>query len=641
MSTRRLYDFLPSIYRIRDEQPIPGVRLDGNPGQVPPLKALFAIFQTLYDELESDIGALYCDWFIETCTPEMFSSFAELLAIRDLTSFQKGGADVRALIANMIGYRQRKGTVAALQGAARDATGWAVQVIDGLQSTASNVRIDEKPFVGYVDVRMARLMRDDALRMNRVSLDVRNSVAGLRQVRLDVWRAKAALVKSVEPFQFSGNSTRFTFSALGHDKALMRPSQVGDDAADYFYGVPLTRADARADLAKNGALSYLRIRDSAGRLQRLEIADLSAWDEPQAENHVNVRVDPELGRLMAPDSNAHYRLDYYIARYHDVGAGVASRPWPGTFDLTLLVAPTGEPGTCATLEEALDEVAAARSGTRARILVGDSATHRPQHGSWKFAPTGSVVEISIESAPGARPTLDGSLTIVRDTTNRIVRLRGLNMRGTVVCGARTNVVFESMTLLGPGAPYASIAPAIEAPSAGARAWTRVTIERSIIDAATFGNYVEVVVSDSIVMGSVSGDKEQAGFELVARTSTFLGPVSTGVLTGSDALFDRPIIVGSPHRGYARYCMFRPGSVTSQRYRCVETDTPVIASARYGRLGFARIRDGAPVAIAKGASNGLEIGAMNHCGDGGRAANLDRIREEFVPEGVGVNIVYRS
>src|ERR1051326_6966821 len=68
-----LYGLLPAIYREQD------LSLGT------PLRALFAILQQQYDLLEDDIGALYDNWFVETCEPWVLPYLAELLGATEVT----------------------------------------------------------------------------------------------------------------------------------------------------------------------------------------------------------------------------------------------------------------------------------------------------------------------------------------------------------------------------------------------------------------------------------------------------------------------------------------------------------------------------------------------------------------------------
>ena len=67
----RLYNLLPSIYRLRDAS-------DGKSA----LRALLAIIESEYQALEDDIGGLYDDWFIETCAEWVVPYIGDLLGVR-------------------------------------------------------------------------------------------------------------------------------------------------------------------------------------------------------------------------------------------------------------------------------------------------------------------------------------------------------------------------------------------------------------------------------------------------------------------------------------------------------------------------------------------------------------------------------
>ena len=74
--------------------------------------------------LHADMGALYDNWFAETCEPWLLPYIAELVSVTRLPAPSEG--DPRRLTVNALAYRRRKGTVAAAGAYASDVTGWAV-----------------------------------------------------------------------------------------------------------------------------------------------------------------------------------------------------------------------------------------------------------------------------------------------------------------------------------------------------------------------------------------------------------------------------------------------------------------------------------------------------------------------------------
>src|SRR3954447_18548951 len=118
----RLFELLPSIYRLRD----------GARGF--PLRALLRVIAEQVDVVEDDITRLYDNWFIETCDDWVVPYIADLLGIRALagSSSAQGssGLSQRSYVANTLAYRRRKGTAAVLEQLASDITGWRFKAVE-------------------------------------------------------------------------------------------------------------------------------------------------------------------------------------------------------------------------------------------------------------------------------------------------------------------------------------------------------------------------------------------------------------------------------------------------------------------------------------------------------------------------------
>ena len=108
----KLYELLPAIYRKRDEE------------LGKPLEALLSIISDQVKILEQDIEGLYENWFIETCDKWVIPYIADLIGARSLNQLNKSSLIQRAYVANTIGYRRRKGTLAMLEQLAQDVTHW-------------------------------------------------------------------------------------------------------------------------------------------------------------------------------------------------------------------------------------------------------------------------------------------------------------------------------------------------------------------------------------------------------------------------------------------------------------------------------------------------------------------------------------
>lgn len=247
--SERLYELLPAIYRIRD----------GEHGE--PLRALMGIMQEQFDLLGRDIDGLYDDWFIETCEEWVIAYIAELLGARLLHSVRSTGVySQRALVANTISYRRRKGTLSMLEDLARDVTGWGAHAVEFYQllnwtQHLNHLRFEHAPNpnvrnparlnpncvnrVGSVNLRSLDVVDriDSAFDEVTHSVDIRRptQVEGWHNIRnlgFFLWRLQSYPITgaTVAPSEEYGDG--FYFSPLGNPTMLFtNPQRSSDDSA--------------------------------------------------------------------------------------------------------------------------------------------------------------------------------------------------------------------------------------------------------------------------------------------------------------------------------------------------------------------------------------------------------------------------
>ena len=138
MSEKRvpLYDRLPEIYRIRDQEQDP-------PDQ---LKNYLGIVEDTFGEIHKNIESLYHDLFIETCDPWVIPYIGDLLGVTHL----KGDSwSLRADVADTIALRRRKGTLAGIERLAFNLTQWGVHCVELRENLAWNQHLNhQRPDVG-------------------------------------------------------------------------------------------------------------------------------------------------------------------------------------------------------------------------------------------------------------------------------------------------------------------------------------------------------------------------------------------------------------------------------------------------------------------------------------------------------------
>ena len=210
------YELLPAIHRIRDAE------------QGGPLGGLLGVVEQEWRRLVEDVDGLYDDWFIETCDEWVVPYIADLLGVPGLTPVA-GGPSQRALVANTLGYRRRKGTPAVLEQLARDVTGWPARVVEYFALLATTQHLDHvRPAnVRTPDLRdSARLeLLDTPFGRAAHTVDVRHIDIGrglynIPNVGLHLWRLGSYAVSAVDARAVDQTHERWTFDPAGRDLPL-------------------------------------------------------------------------------------------------------------------------------------------------------------------------------------------------------------------------------------------------------------------------------------------------------------------------------------------------------------------------------------------------------------------------------------
>ena len=364
-ATADLYDLLPAIYRIRDAE-------DGGA-----LEALTAVLAAEADVVDRDIEGLYDDLFIETCRPWVVPYIADLLDVRGLYAVAPGTASQRAYVANTIGYRRRKGTLAVLEQLAYDVTGWRAKAVEFFQLLATtqyakhvrlaNVRPDLRDADGLE-------LLDGPFERAAHSGEVRRIPSGrgrynIPNIGLYLWRLQSYPIERGTARQIGpAADERYTFNPLGLDEPLFNPprtdTEIEDLAEEIDVPVELRRralfdeleARRQAEVEnRTPAASYFRASQPVFRIftratpaaafveipaDEILLADLSLWQLPPTSKQytpvgsataqpkaISVAVDPKLGRITFPSGTGRdaVEVDYAYGFSGDMGGGPYDR----------------------------------------------------------------------------------------------------------------------------------------------------------------------------------------------------------------------------------------------------------------------------------------------------------------------------
>ena len=354
-SADRVYLLLPGHLRAHDH--------DGGR----PLQALFRILTRELDVVEADIQTLYDNWFIETCEDWVVSYMGDLVGARRLRPFGEGGGSLRGYVANTLGYRQAKGTIAAIEQLARDVTGWPAHAVEFYRRLVPTQNVNH---VRLNDVTTMSLRNADAATQTGTAFETSAHVIDVRRdgrynipnVGIFLWRLQSVWLPFLFPddadYRGGVQPARSTFAdgclhldPLGRDVPLfnrartepamahlarevdlpgrLRRRPVHDDLEDlragepdagaYFRPLPVFRV--RLDGSEVGTphlhcCNLEDIDDGAGG---------TVWRRPAEPGHVF--FDPELGRmsLHPSDENASVEAACAYGAAHDIGGGAYNR----------------------------------------------------------------------------------------------------------------------------------------------------------------------------------------------------------------------------------------------------------------------------------------------------------------------------
>jgi hypothetical protein len=460
----QLMDLLPRVYRQRDLEP--------SQGKV--LEALVRILGEQGDVVAADLARLYDDAFIETCADWVVPYLGDLLGVRLLHPLGPGAGRQRALVANTLDHRRRKGTLAALEDLSFQVTGWPTSAVEYFQRLGVTQHLTH---LRPTNVRTPDLRRGGDLELvdgpfSRAAhtAEVRRIPAGrynLPNIGLHVWRlvpheilrATARPVADPPDGRYLIDPAGFAVPLFG---APPPEPSITSMAREFEVPAPLRRRALYDELeARRGATGeeprwfgdepVFEVWADTGAglavvpLAELTVADLSdpsaptnsGWPRPLAP--LTAAVDPVLGRVafragLVPTA---VELTATVATPGPVGAGSYER------DTILPTAPDGSepwfravgrladpvPGVvCTTLTEAIADWQAEPAGTIGVIAVVDSRSYVEDLAltipagsdltiaalAWPQAETANALtELHLTDAvpTGRRPHLQGTLTV--------------------------------------------------------------------------------------------------------------------------------------------------------------------------------------------------------------------------------------
>jgi hypothetical protein len=675
-NTQTLYDLLPAIHRQRDLEH----------GQ--PLRDLFGIFGREAEILEQEIQGLYANWFIETCDDWVIPYLGDLLGIRP-TSAKR--VSTRAEVANTLGYRRRKGTLAVLEQLARDVTGWPACAVEyfTLLSTTQNLNHLRMETHGTPDLRddaaLSRL--EGPFERTAHSLEVRGITGGsgrynIPNIGVHLWRLSAYEVhRSMAHEVDDGSGLHYVFSPLGNDIPLFRRAQdiraPFDGATEHNVPDPVRRRALYERLEDfYGERSSIAVWDGEIPIdrERVAVCDLTDWVHTVPADRT-VAIDPALGRVaFAEPPAAEVRVRYHYGFSADIGGGSYDRSAVSDgLDAPALRVGTDplqeEPAGAerfATVGEALSHWSSMPLEERPNVIqIDDSGTYVEALSEIELPEDTSLI---VRAANRQRPTLllESELNIVGEDRTQV------ELNGLLIGGQRIRVTGHLGTLritdctLVPGLRLGEQGQPVEAGEASliVEATTSIVeVRNTILGPIRTAVDTQVKIRDSIVDATDTSEpayhglqNDQAGGVLEILGATVIGAVrATEIRLASDTLFLGIVEAVRRQQGCVRFSHVPPGSIVPRRFRCQpirpegaspeESERlalaarPRFTSLRYGAPGYCQLTPNAPAEIRRGGEDESEMGAFSRLRQPQREDSLRVRLNEYLRLGMEAGILY--
>jgi hypothetical protein len=622
MTTDRLYNLLPVVYRQRDLE------------QGGTLQMLLRVIEEQVNLIEGDIAQLYDNWFIETCQDWVVPYLADLIGYRpvhplgDAATAESIALDMalvpRREVANTIGYRRRKGTLALLEDLAFAASGWPARVVEFDRFVSSSQGLDHTHLSHgrYADLHAVNALDllGSAFDPLSHSVDIRGAASpysqgryGIANVTVFLWRLRPfSVTRSLAYCIEEIGDQCFTFSILGNDVPLFNsPARQAERRTVEEIEVPgpIRRHAFSEKVEKSGVVHIQASEKYYGEgksvaiwapgwadtdpnhpipAERIIPANLAEWKYRPKQGRV--AVDPELGRITFPQGQVPQNgvwVSFYYGFSAEMGGGEYERPTLPSAQ-TVKIYSVGADAEFRRIHDAYEHWHKEQP-QNAIIEIADSGVYEEEiHIS-----LGAHQSLELRAANGARPVIylvdwhssrPDALTVTGDHRSSFA-LDGILItgRGIEVRGDLQSLEIRHSTLVPGWGLHSDCAPRRRGEPSLMLMNTKpaIQIEHSILGAiqivqeADDVDPVSLQISDTILDANgaefpalSTPDEAVAPAVLTIQRSTVFGSIQAhSIALAENSIFTGALLVARRQQGCIRFCYVPPGSRTPKRYHC--------------------------------------------------------------------------
>ncbi len=674
----QIFETLPALHRLRDHAEGRLARGAADPDQTlqdpadfGPLKSLLSVMMREGQIVEADIAQLYNDHFIETCAEDMIPYIGALIGAQPLEDIGEPQS-ARQWVALTLALRQRKGTLAALEFAARAATGWPVVAVEYWQRVVVSESLRRVRRAGGT----ADLRNISALSRAQTAFDTTPHSAefgrigqgtgrwNLPNIGLHFCRLKATALGTDNGNHIPGHEVRpafkksrlYRFSPFGADQPLFQrpslaPLDINRRATERDLPIAITRqmlADAPEAFTPHSFYIHVITRRQKFMVpfEDFKVANLASrparsgkeiWAWPARRD--KVLIDPERGRFILPTDGKYRQLRavhvyWHHGRAHDIGS-------------------YERPESHVPLVNAGDQVFA--DSTRYLVEGFDNIT--PASGGHRISFTG--LSSQIVALAGASPTIDLGGKLLRISCMRGSKLLVSGLRffnGRVLFeGEDVSIRMEDCTFAQKGALNQPVMPTKGPPVISVSAGQSLKIVRSICGRIQLEDDAALHMEDSVVQAKTLGDFAistkviPAGQRISLNRCTVLGRVAAFAVAEGVGISDSLLVSNAAHgvfiktvqQGCVRFTRLPENARVPKRFHCLQAPFPRFVSTDLRHPAYMQLAADTPAAILSGGENGAEMGVGNRQNTRARFRNLTRTTEEFLRFGYAAGPIFEN
>lgn len=655
---KRMYELLPAVYRLRDAE------------NNYPLRELIAVIAEQVAVVQEGLEQSYDNLFIETCAEWVVPYIGDLIGAQPLHGKAPGMSGGRAEVADTLGLRRRKGTLAALEQTARTVTGYPAVAVEFFQ------RLELTQYMNHIrPENLYTLDMRDELALERISgpfesashsLEVRRINSGrgrynIQNIGIYLFRIQSLGLEAVSAARI--DDFRYTFNPLGIDTALFNNPRTETDITQFaspaHVPLPISRLAMKRDkpgfYGPNVAI-LLEVDGAAISENDVQVCNLSdALDGSGNWAHApddHYGIDPILGRIALPTSRAvagsvlaSYRYGFSDA----IGGGAYERGEEIIHPATQIMN-AAAPDLQTALNAIADGGVLEFSDSRSYALTAATPN----------LDIAANQQIELRAANGQRPSIvmNGGALHINAAQDAVIELNGLVLVGGAVriTGSPKSVTLRHCMLV-PGLARDRQNEAVQ-PGAAMLIVVpdnvEVTIDRCICGSLQIANGSSTHIQHSIIDACdptlpAYDAAGSAGGMLSIENSTMIGRVhAQEIERASNVIFVAqaaglaalPIRAERTQRGCMRFSVVPTGSRTPRRYHCV-SQAARFTSLRFGLPGYCQLSSTCDQAIRRGADDESEMGVFHDLFQPQRESDLYTRLNEFLRFGMEAAIFYAS